>query len=84
MKVLRLVTRTPAAFQVKKAEWLPLMDAKIRDLMVTAAAALMEGGTLVLAHEIREDMQEVLVLLQKVSSCCCLRRGGYILTEEIA
>lgn len=48
---------------------MPLMDVKIRNLMVTAAAALTEGGKLVLAHEIREDMREVLGLLQKVRSC---------------
>ncbi|CAM9787703.1 unnamed protein product [Scytosiphon promiscuus] len=51
--------------KVKKAEWMPLMDVTVRNLMDTAAAALTEGGVLVLAHEIRTDMREVLELLQK-------------------
>lgn len=45
---------------------MPLMDVKIRDLMTTAAAALREGGELLLAHEIRGDMAEVFALLEKV------------------
>eukprot|EP00903_Cladosiphon_okamuranus_P020583 g18894.t1 len=51
--------------KTKKAEWMPLMDVKIRDLMTTASAALREGGELLLAHEIRGDMAEVLALLEK-------------------
>ena len=47
---------------------MPLMDVKIRDLMTTAAAALREGGELLLAHEIRGDMAEVFALLEKVGS----------------
>lgn len=42
------------------------MDVKLRDLMITAAAALREGGTLLLAHENRGNLQEVLALMEKV------------------
>lgn len=50
--------------QVKTAEALPLMDVKVRDLMATAAAALQEGGTFLLAHEIRSDLRDVMGLLE--------------------
>lgn len=49
-----------------------MMDVKIRDLMATAAAALVGGGVLLLAHEIRGDMREVLGLMEKVSSAVLL------------
>ncbi|CAM9445538.1 unnamed protein product [Ectocarpus fasciculatus] len=49
----------------KKSEWMPRMDVKVKDLMVTAAAALREGGTLLLAHENRGNLQEVLALMEK-------------------
>ncbi|CAM9804838.1 unnamed protein product [Pylaiella littoralis] len=51
--------------EVKKSKWMPMMDVKIRDLMATAAAALVGGGVLLLAHEIRGDMREVLGLMEK-------------------
>ncbi len=68
--------------QVKKAEWFPLMDVKIRDLMITAAAALRDGGSLVLAHEIRGDMKEVLGLMERVSYIFCF--GGATLDFDRA
>lgn len=51
---------------------MPLLDVKIRDLMTTAAAALREGGELLLAHEFRGDMPEVFVLMEKVCWICFL------------
>ena len=52
--------------QLKKAEALRLQDEKTRQLFVTAAAALREGGTLLLAHQIRYDMKEILAFMEKV------------------
>ncbi|CAN0298846.1 unnamed protein product, partial [Ascophyllum nodosum] len=50
---------------LKKAEALRLQDEKTRQLFVTAAAALREGGTLLLAHQIRYDMKEILAFMEK-------------------
>lgn len=53
--------------QVKTSETLALMDVKVRDLMATAAAALMSGGTFLLAHECRSDLRDVMKLFETVS-----------------
>eukprot|EP00904_Undaria_pinnatifida_P005607 jgi/Undpi1/2176/HiC_scaffold_12.g05562.m1 len=49
---------------VKTSETLALMDVKVRDLMATAAAALMSGGTFLLAHECRSDLRDVMKLFE--------------------
>lgn len=43
------------------------IDIKARDLFVTAAAALREGGLFLLAHETRDNMEEVMGLIGRVS-----------------
>lgn len=55
------------ALQVKKAQIAAGLDIKIRDLFVTAGAALREGGLFLLAHEIRGDMEEVFTTMGRVS-----------------
>lgn len=54
-------------WQVKKAQVLAGIDIKARDLFLTAAAALREGGLFLLAHEARDDMEETVQLLGKVT-----------------
>ncbi|CAM9960604.1 unnamed protein product, partial [Sphacelaria rigidula] len=51
--------------QVKKAQALAGMDVMARDLFVTAAAALREGGVFLLAHEFRDNLEETVQVISK-------------------